>query len=176
VTRQAHWIRGNKQERIPPRMVAFDTESRSYRSGDVETQTWRIGCAIRWRTDLATGPHAEARVFTSAEDLWSWVSDYCREGTRTVVWAHNLSHDVRISSALTILPRLGFRLEWCNLDANVSSMTWRSDHGTLVFADTWTWLPVPLATMASDVGLVKFGMPQDTEEEDTWNAYCMRDA
>ena len=176
MTRQAHWIRGNEQERMPPRMIAFDTESRSYRSGQVETQEWRIGCGIRWRTDLKSGDHAEARVFDSPRDLWQWVSDYCRKGTRTVVWAHNLSYDVRISSALTILPTLGYTLEWCNLDDNVSSMTWRSDHGSLVFADTWTWLPVPLETMASDTGLAKFGMPDRSADDDTWSVYCMRDA
>jgi len=175
VTRQAHWIKGNRQERIPPRMVSFDTESRSYRSGDVETQEWRVGCGIRWRTDLQTGDHAEARVFDTPRQLWEWVSGYCRKGTRTVVWAHNLSHDVRISQALTILPTLGFELEWCNLDQNVSSMTWRSDHGTLVFADTWTWLPIPLGTIAPMAGLIKFDMPQGNAGDEVWCTYCMRD-
>ena len=173
--RQAHWIRGNKQERMPSRMVAFDTESRSERHGDVETQTWRIGCAIHWRTDLKTGRHPQARVFTNPLDLWQWVSDFCHVGTRTVVWAHNLSHDIRISQALTILPSLGYKLEWCNLAESVSSVTWRSDHGTIVMADTWTWLPVPLATIAPMTGLVKFEMPGGKASEETWNAYCMRD-
>ena len=176
IMRQAHWIKGNAQERIPYRMISFDTESRSKRSGDVETQTWRIGCAIRWRTDLPTGDHAEARVFSSAYELWSWVSDYCRKGCRTVVWAHNLSHDVRISQALTILPTLGFTLEWCNLDQSVSSVTWRSDHGTLVMCDTYTWVPLPLSALAPKVGLVKFGMPKMSDSDEIWAPYCMRDA
>ena len=154
--RQAHWIRENRQERIPPRMIALDTESRSKRNGKGETQTWRMGCAIRWRTDTKQSDHAEAMVFSTPSDLWSWVSDYCRKNTRTVVWAHNLGYDVRISSAFTILPQLGFTLEWCNLDRNVSAMTWRSDHGTLVLADTYTWVPVPAAAMAARVGMVKF--------------------
>lgn len=175
MTRQAHWIRGNKQERIPPRMVAFDTESRSVRNGEIETQSWRVGCGIRWRTDTQAGPHVEARVFETPESFWGWVSDYCHKGTRTVVWAHNLGHDVRISRALTILPTLGFTLEWCNLDDNVSSMTWRSDHGSLIFADTWTWLPIPLSNMAPMAGLVKFGMPNGHADDTTWATYCMRD-
>src|SRR5260370_5471569 len=174
--RQAHWIRGNAQERMPSRMIAFDTESRSYRSGDVETQEWRVGCAIRWRTDLKTPVSGEGRVFDTALDLWTWVSEFCHAGTRTVVWAHNLSHDVRISQALTILPKLGFTLEWCNLDQNVSSMTWRSDHGTLVFADTYTWVPLPLGNMATMVGLIKFQMPKGNADDELWCTYCMRDA
>lgn len=176
MTRQTHWIRPNHQERMPPRMVAFDTESRSRRNGNVETQDWRVGCAIRWRTDLKTGHHAEGRVFDSPETFWAWVSDYGREGTRTVVWAHNLSHDVRISKALSILPQLGYALEWSNLDENISSMTWRSDHGTIVMADTWTWLPVPLGTIAPLTGLRKFEMPGGSNDDEIWATYCMRDA
>lgn len=176
IDRNPHWIKENRQERIPSRMIAFDTESRSYRNGDVEVQTWRVGCAIRWRTDLKTGDHAEAMVFDTPESFWSWVSDYGKAEKRTVVWAHNLSHDARISLAFTILPSLGYELEWCNLDQNVSAMVWRSDHGTIVMADTYTWVPLPLAALAPGVRLVKFGMPAAKADDDTWAVYCMRDA
>jgi len=173
--RAPHWVRHNQQERIPSRMIAFDTESRSEYEGDIETQTWRCGTAIRWRTDLKTGDHAGAAVFDNPMDMWQWVSSFCRDGTRTVVWCHNLGYDARISQVFTLLPSLGFRLEWCNLDRNVSSMTWRSDHGTLVFADTWTWLPMTLESIAPQVGLVKFRMPAQRMGDDEWYAYCMRD-
>lgn len=174
--RQAHWIKENRQERIPPRMVALDTESRSARQGKAETQTWRVGCAIRWRNDLATGDHAEARVFDTPESLWEWVSDFGKPETRTVVWCHNLGHDIRISKALTILPTLGYELEWCNLDRNVSAMVWRSDHGTVVFSDTYTWVPLSAAAIAPHTGLVKFEMPKSKIDDDAWAVYCMRDA
>lgn len=174
--RTAHWIKPNHQERIPPRMVALDTESKSLTIGDFETQEWRNGAAIRWRTDLKSGDMAEASVFRSPETMWTWISEYTRKESRTVVWAHNLSHDVRISKALTILPSLGYTLEWCNLDQSVSAMVWRSDHGTIVMADTWTWLPVPLSQMGECTGLDKFPMPPGNSEESKWDVYCLRDA
>ena len=161
---------------MPPRMVALDTESRSKRTGKAETQTWRVGCAIRWRTDLVASDHAEAAVFDDALSLWRWIDSYCRKETRTVVWAHNLGHDVRITSAMTILPSLGFEMEWCNLSQNVSCMVWHSDHGTLVLADTYTWLPQQLSAMAPGVGLVKFTMPPGNANDEAWASYCMRDA
>lgn len=174
--RTPHWIKLNHQTRMPKRWIAFDTEARSVRNGDEEIQTWSMGAAIRWRTDLKTGHHAEAQTFDSALSLWQWVSSHCRSGMRTVAFAHNLGYDIRISQALTILPQLGFTLEWCNLDSNVSSMTWRSDHGTLVLADTWTWLPLDLATIAPSVGLRKLQMPPDNAKHARWERYCMRDA
>lgn len=174
--RAAHWIRLNHQERMPKRWIAFDTEAKAERYDGGERQQWAMGAAIRWRNDLKTGDHAEARTFNSPESLWEWVADYCRPEQRTVAIAHNLGYDVRISGALDILPRLGFRLEWCNLDSNVSSMTWRSDRGTLVFMDTWTWLPMDLRTIGLDIGLPKLEMPPDNAHHYRWERYCMRDA
>lgn len=157
-------------------MVAFDTEARSRHDGEVEVQEWRVGCAIRWRTDLKSGNAREARVFSDAEAFWHWVSDYTRKGSRTVVWAHNLGYDVRISRMFEVLPALGYRLEWCNLDRNISSATWRSDHGTIVLADSWTWIPLPLAVVAGQSGMVKYAMPSDRAPDSEWARYCMRDA
>lgn len=160
---------------MPARMVAFDTESRFSRDGDTSVQSWRTGSAIRWRTDLRTGDNAQGAAFNDPRRLYTWVTEFCHPGMRTVVWAHNLGHDIRISQAFRILPLLGWRLEWCNLDRNVSAMTWRSDAGTLVFADTWTWVPLPLGHIAPMTGLVKFDMPQDAAPDESWNDYCMRD-
>lgn len=174
-SRACHWIRANEQCRIPKRHVVFDTESKYSSTGTTETQSWRMGAAIRFRYGLRTGDQAEASAFRSAGELWEWVTEFCRPGQRTVVWAHNLGHDVRISELLSVLPKLGWTLEWCNLDRNVSSMTWRSPLGTLVFADTWTWLPIKLETVAPSVGLSKLQMPADSASHASWGKYCMRD-
>jgi hypothetical protein len=175
MSRAAHWVRENHQERMPPRMVAFDTEARSRYDDTGEVQEWRVGCAIRWRTDTKSSDHRESRVFDSPEDFWSWVSDYTRKGTRTVVWAHNLGYDVRVSRMFEILPQLGYHLEWCNLDRNISSATWRSDHGSIVLADTWTWIPLPLGVIAGQTGTIKYDMPHTNADYTEWARYCMRD-
>jgi len=161
---------------MPPRMVAFDTESKVHYEGEVEVQEWRVGCAIRWRTDTKSSTYTEAAVFDTPMEFWSWVSEYTRTGTRTVVWAHNLGHDVRISQMFEILPALGYHLEWCNLDRNISSATWRSDHGTIVLADTWTWIPLPLEVIAPQVGMIKYEMPRKLADDTEWARYCLRDA
>lgn len=173
--RAAHWIKLNHQNRIPKRWVVFDTESKSSYDGIIETQTWRTGYAIRWREDLKTGDKAESENFGNARSLWEWVTDYCKPHTRTVVFAHNLGYDVRIADILAILPRLGWELEWCNLDRNVSSMTWRGERGTLVFADTWTWLPIPLTTVGKLTGQPKLSMPPCNASDKRWQQYCQRD-
>lgn len=173
--RRAHWIKLNHQCRIPKRWVFFDTESQSrYESGD-EIQSYRVGAAIRWRYGLKRGDYAESGIFNDPRSLWQWISDYTVVEQRTVVFAHNLGYDARISAAFDILPEFGWALEWCNLDRNVSAMKWVSDHGTLVFADTWTWLPMDLKSVAPSVGLRKLQMPPANATLARWEKYIMRD-
>lgn len=174
--RVTHWIKLNHQTRVPKRWIVFDTESLATVTGKEEIQQWGIGAAVRWRIDLKTGDHAERLQFAEPMELWEWVTEYCKPGTRTVAMAHNLGHDVRIASALDCLPKLGWKLEWCNLDSNVSAMTWRSSKGTLVLADTWTWLPVPLAAIAPSVGMKKLDMPPRKAQLMRWVRYCANDA
>lgn len=140
-----------------------------------EIQTWLLGCGIRWRRDLKRGNDEETRVFSEPYDFWVWVTDFCKAETRTVVTAHNLGYDIRISRALEILPMLGWRLEWSNLDKNVSAMVWRSERGTIVFSDLYTWLPYPLSDIGKWVGLRKDSMPKHNDSMDSWNRYCERD-
>lgn len=174
--RAAHWIKLNHQARMPKRWISFDTEAKRTKTRGGEIQSWQMGAAVRWRRDLKGHNGMERRAFRDAGELWEWVSSYCRAGERTVCCAHNLGYDVRISGLLDHLPRLGFRLEWCNLDRNVSSMTWRSDHGTLVFMDLFTWLPMPLSKVAALVDSEKLRMPTDAAPFEVWEKYCMRDA
>lgn len=45
-----------------------------------------------------------------------------------------------------------------------------------MFADTWTWLPMKLESIAPEVGLVKYEMPKERASDHDWERYCMRDA
>jgi len=141
-----------------------------------EVQSWSMGAAVRWRRDLRDNQRREAETFSSAYDMWLWIDGFCRKGMRTVAMAHNLGYDVRIAQVLDILPKLGWVLEWCNLDRNVSAMTWRSDHGTLVLADLYTWLPMPLQKVGELLDLPKLQMPHPNASKDRWERYCLRDA
>src|SRR4029077_5562883 len=174
--RRAHWIRANETERSPHRWIVADTEGKGVLNGGIETQTLRCVDAVRWRDDLKTGLHEEWHGSESAESFWRWVDDYCRAGHRTVLWFHNESYDLRTLAAFDVLPKLGWQLEWCNLSRDVSVTSFRSDHGTLVIADTFTWLPKPLADIGAMVGVAKPRLPDAADTLDAWHARCKADA
>lgn len=146
--RVSHWIRPNHQCRIPKRWIAFNTEANTREGYDERIQSWSQGAAIFWRRGLKARDAREDKVFYTPEDMWRSVAEFCRPDSRTVAITHGLGGHVRISRLLEILPTLGFKLEWSNISNNVSTMSWRSDNGTLVFADLSTWLPLPLHKIA----------------------------
>lgn len=174
--RKAHWVKPNHARRIPHRWVTFDTESVAVRKGNTETQRWRLGAAVRWRDDRVRDTERAEFLARTPESLWEWVADWCRPGARTVVWAHNLSYDVRISRMFDILPTLGFRLEWFNLASSVSCITWRSPRGTLVVCDLFTWLPASLSQIGGMLGTGKLPMPPAGANDAAWYRYCLQDA
>lgn len=173
--RRAHWIRPNETERSPHRWIVADTEAVSQFRDGVEIQTLRCVDAVRWRDDLKTGEHEEWHSGESAEVFWRWVDDFTRAGHRTVLWFHNVSYDLRTLDAFHVLPDLGFELEWCNLSRDVSVVSWRSDHGSLVICDTYTWCPVPLADVSGMVGIGKPRLPKNADSLAAWHTRCRAD-
>ena len=55
-------------------------------------------------------------------------------------------------------------------------MKWSGPKGTLIFADTWTWLPLPLESVAPHVGMTKLAMPKPSSSRAMWARYCGNDA
>lgn len=173
--RNAHWIRPNHTERVPHRWIVADSESFRDATDYGEVQTLRCVDAVRWRDDLKTGNHEEWIASEDAQTFWQWCDDYCKSGSRCIVWFHNAAYDLRTLDAFRILPALGWNLEWCNLDANVSVVSWRSDHGTLVVCDTYTWTGKPLSDISGMVGIGKPPLPDNDDSLEAWHARCKAD-
>lgn len=173
--RTPHWIRGNAQERIPHRWIVADTESERIKLPDGEQLRFRLCCASRWRDDLPTGDRLEHADFWNARAFWEWVTGWCWTHGRTVLWFHNAGHDLGQLDAFGILPALGYELEWCNLSRDVSVVTWRGPRGTLVIADTFSWIPKSLDELLPHVGLAKTPLPGKGDPESVWLERCRTD-
>ena len=173
--RTPHWIRTNSQERIPHRWIVADTEAIRVPAVRGECQTLRCAVAVRWRDDLKTGEAEEWAEFTDAGEFWRWVTGYCYTHGRTTLAFHNAAYDLGLLDAWTWLPALGWDLIWCNLDRDVSVVSWRGPGGTLVVWDTWTWTKQPLDALAPLTGLVKPPLPAEDATADSWLERCRAD-
>jgi hypothetical protein len=173
--RACHWVRHNKTERIPHRWVVADSEARVTATEWGESQSLRCAVATRWRDDLATGDHQEWMRTSDASVFWEWVTDWCSPRGRTVVWFQNAGYDLRILDAFARLPALGWELDWCNLDRDVSVACFKGPRGTLTIADTFTWIAKGLDAMAAATGIRKPPLPRDSDPEAVWVARCEAD-
>lgn len=173
--RRAHWLKCNEALRFPHRWVVLDTEAATTTTDNLERQSWRLGVACRWRDDTKRDSEPAFEDFTDPAAMWRWVSEWTKPGYRTVLWAHNLSYDLRIAAAFHILPALGWEMEWCNLDRQISTVRWRREKATLLMCDLFTWCPWPLAKIGADLGLTKPKLPAGDDSTDAWLARCRAD-
>lgn len=173
--RQAHWVKGNAAERIPRRWIVADSEAVRDSTVWGEVQELRCVAAHAWRDDVKTGEAESWHEGISAYAFWEWATQWCYTHGRTVLWFHNASYDLRTLDAFRILPSLGYELEWCNLDNNVSVCNWRGPNGTLIIADTWTWTNKSLAALQGATGLAKPRLPRDDDSYAAWLARCKAD-
>jgi hypothetical protein len=173
--RVAHWVKGNAAERIPLHWIVADSEARRDHAVWGEDQTLRCVVGHAWRTDVKSGEADSWHKGISAYAFWEWVTNWCYTHGRTVLWFHNASYDLRTLDAFRVLPGLGYELEWCNLDNNVSVCNWRGANGTLIIADTWTWTNKGLAAMQGATGIKKPRLPKDDDSIEAWLARCTAD-
>lgn len=156
-----HWIRPNEASRLPRRHIVFDCEARRDRTGGGEVQSWLCAVAsFDHQHDKSRKPApTEWGRFDIPEALWAWVDDRTRPRYRTVVVAHNLAYDLRISRALSILPERGWALRGIRIDGDGSWATWRRADRNLTMVDTLSWFPTSLANVGRAVGIDKPRLP-----------------
>lgn len=169
-----HYIRGNEQSRIPKRHIFLDTESTRDRTKSGEVQEWRCGVAnfVHWSNRGKL--HSEYVDYTDAEHLWKEITAFVRPKKRTVVWAHNLPYDIRISRALSILPKLGWNLVDIRLASKGAWAKFENGDLKLTLCDSTSVFPCSLATVARTFGLGKKRLPT-SDDMGAWLARCRRD-
>lgn len=173
----AHWVQPIATTRVPSHHIVLDCEA--HRSSDRlgETQTWRLAVASSTLRADRRQPWQEGVLgrFRAPSDLWAWVTERASLSSRTVLVAHNLAYDLRISRAFTELPALGWELEHLRMDHGGCSAGWRGPAGQLVMTDSLSWLPVPLATLGDLLGIKKPMLPAEDDSDDAWWERCTAD-
>lgn len=155
----------------------IDTEAHRVDDGTVETQTFRLAVAAfdaQPRKGSAPKPTAWGR-FRSPEELWQWVTDRTIRGRSTILWAHNLAYDLRVSDCFRVLPELGWELSFVRLDKGQAQADWRNNGRSLRMVDSSSWFGASLEKVGALVGVGKADMPRASATDDDWFAYCQRD-
>lgn len=160
-----HYLRESRSSGQSRRHVVFDTEARFEYDGHIQRQSWLCGVArFLDRDTRLQSPSVGEVVYEDPDSLWRDIAGFTRGGTRTLVWAHNLAYDIRISRALQILPTLGWELGAIALDGQSAwaKFTW-GDH-TLVLCDFTSWASVPLARIGGWLKIPQTPRPERSDD------------
>jgi hypothetical protein len=169
-----HYIKENKAARVPHRVVIIDSEARTERRISDEVQQWRCGAAMFVHWTSRGNIHREVREYLRPQDLWADVAEFTRKRERTVLYAHNLPYDMRITQALTWLPRCGFTLTTIRIASQGAWSKWTRDDASLALCDSASLFPVTIHTLGRFLAMPKLGVKDDNDDA-AWMARCVRD-
>lgn len=175
--RRSHWVRPNEANRYPRRLIVLDSEAETEWTKNRERHRLRCVVASCDSIDrVSLEPvKTEWHEGTDPAELWRWVDERTRSNERTVLFAHNLGYDVRLTAALVELPALGWELTAFSLDSYRCWARWRRGKRSLVMVDLFSFLPVGLEKVGTAVGLRKLRMPDRGAPIEKWLARCRRD-
>lgn len=173
----AHYVAHNKVTRVPRSYIYLDSEARRREVGNGEVQTFRLACAThdQRRRDNRGYREAVSATFRSPAELWAWVAGRCPPRARTVLVAHNLAYDLRITDGLRALPALGWKPLDIRLDRGSTYVKFKDGDRSLVCVDSLSWVPVSLAKLGEMIGVRKLDLPAWDDSDAAWEARCVRD-
>jgi hypothetical protein len=174
--RKAHYLEPLKTDSLPGRHVVFDCETRIQEKFSRKAHYWACGAAASLERDPygSFGWQGTVSVRTPAE-LWQRVAGWHQGVRKLVVWAHNLTFDMRVSEALRYLPVEGYTLEAIVLERTASWASFTSPRGTLILCDLYSWLPASLEKLAADIGRGRERMNYSLADDGELHRRCMED-
>lgn len=171
------YIERNHLTRMPQRFIYLDSEAQQTKRGRKRIQSYRLSvAALDRRTDNAgTWAEREWASFTSVADQWEWITEQCRPDARTVLVAHKLDYDLRLTDGLRQLTERGWNAEWIRVGERSTMGTFKRGKRTLIMLDSLGWISKPLAEVGKLIGLPKLDLPRWEESNEAWFARCTRD-
>ena len=175
--RRDHWLRRNHASRVPRRLIVMDSEAARTLERQGERHDFLLACAS---FDLL-GPDGrpdgdgERADFDTPAALWEWVDRHTSSQHRTVLFAHNLAYDLRLTAALLELPRLGWTAARVALNDHSCWARFTRKGRTLMLCDSLTWLPVTLDMIAGDLAVPHVKLPPDGADRLLWLRRCRSD-
>lgn len=171
-----HYVRPNETSRQPRHHVFLDVEATAIRTGKSVDQRWGVAVTITRAAPKGGRAKETLTVHENPRALWEHIEQFVPRRGRAVLWAHNLGYDVRVSRALDILPRMGWRLESHNLTPGSTWLLWRRADRSLSMVDSMSVFPVGLDALAPHFGRTKPPLPPQDAPRDQWVRRCVADA
>lgn len=147
-------------------VVCLDTEARRDIGRDYERQQWLVGAALFDELDPTSKRPRKTRIlaFDSPASLWGTIDEFARRKGRTVVFAHNLAYDLRISDALRQLYVRGWRSTHRMVGSQLGWLSYRKGNSTLWLCDSYSFFPTSITKIGYLMGMEKPALPSSSQD------------
>ena len=172
-----HLLHEMTSTRVPRRFVFLDTEAWRHKVGGIERQSWRCGVTaeVHWQSKEQRWAAPTWTDHDTPAGMWATITAAARKNCRTVVVAHNLGYDLRISDAFAMLSAYGWSLEKLVLaESHVGFDAVQGDL-RLVVVDSTTVLPVGIGVLADRLDMSRPDLPDDGADPEAHLARCRAD-
>lgn len=175
--RSWHYLKVAEATRFPRWIVTFDSEAQVQYLKQRQRHTFRCAVACFDRIDPETGEPDKTEWLESVDvaELWQWISEHTKADRRTVVFAHNLGYDLRVTDALEQLRVLGWTPRHFSLDSYRTWARYVKGRRGLTLTDTFSFYPASLERIAGMIGMQKLRLPDQDAPIEQWLARCRRD-
>lgn len=172
-----HYLRANKGERSPHRLLIADTEARTEPGETRELQILRLWAARLVNRHGREG--REGRTVDYSGDGAAGLVDTIEAAARTTetlwVFTHNLSYDLVLTRLPLLMLGRGWELGRHNLASEAPWALLKRGSKSVRLADSWSWLPVAVKSLGLALGRAKPELPHEDETEAVWLARCQAD-
>jgi len=173
-----HALRPNETDWTPPVVITFDTETATRAEAGDEVHTlrcWSARLAVR-RDRRASVQRDDTDTGLIAADLAALIDQWSARHPSLWIYAHNLSFDLTVSQVTGHLADLGWAVTEFAIDSASPFVKMSNGRRHLTFADSFSWLPDKLETIAALMGEVKPELPAQDDDQALWLRRCQADA
>lgn len=175
--RSWHYLRPSDALRFPRWIITLDAESNIEYLQQRQRHTFRCAVASFDAIDPETLQPMKTEWLrtTDTGELWRWVESHTKADRRTVVFAHNLGYDLRVTAALQHLVDQGWVSRHFSLDPYRCWARYVKARRGLMLVDTMSYYPASLERIAGMLNMRKLALPAQDAPLEAWMARCLRD-
>lgn len=174
---RVHYLRANKGERSPHRLLVVDAESETLPAEARELQILRCWCSRRIIRHDRQG-NAPARLDARGDSAEGLADEIERQASgRETLWVftHNLSYDLVLTRFPLLLFARGWTLGRHNLASEAPWALLKRGTKSIRLADSWSWLPVAVEALGHALGMQKPPLPAASAGLEAWYRRCQAD-
>lgn len=172
-----HVLKDNKSNKMPARVIFFDTETREVKTqGRESEQRLFLGEALYWRRREPVEPDTfEWLEFKAAAEFWTWVVSKVHKGERLFLVAHNISFDFKVLAGFGWFRSNKWEVKKVIINGTTNIWEFGKDRQSVVILDNMNYFKGRLAELGDDLGIPKLPMPAPDADIEQWQRYCRRD-